>query len=104
MLESKGPPANTGFWWSFGFDIRFCELGARSVANVKSAPLVALIGGQIMRRPAFSDARRQPASAGSREALNAKDGNERDSLQENGRRIPMPMMLIIGALMGASRD
>jgi hypothetical protein len=54
-----------------------------------------------MRRPTFSDTRRQPAPAGAREH-HGKESNERDVLQENSHRIPMPMMLIIGALMGAT--
>ena len=57
-----------------------------------------------MKRPNFSDSRRQPVPASSREAVSGKEGNERDGVQENVQRIPLPMMLIIGALMGASRD
>ena len=57
-----------------------------------------------MKRPNFSDSRRQPAPAVSREAGSGKEGNERDDVPENVQRIPLPMMLIIGALMGVSRD
>ena len=56
-----------------------------------------------MRRSTFNYARRQSASASSREPLNAKECSERaGALNENTGRIPIPMMLIIGALMGAS--
>jgi hypothetical protein len=37
-VRNKGPPANTGFWWSFGFGIRFPN-AAPGAANVKSSPL-----------------------------------------------------------------
>jgi hypothetical protein len=57
-----------------------------------------------MKRPTFADSRRQPAQAGSCETVSGKECNERDGLQQNTQRVPMPMMLIIGALMGASRD
>ena len=67
--------------------------------------VVALVGGQIMRRPTFNDTRRQPAVAASREALNGKECGEHGSaIREKPSRIPLPMMLIIGALMGASSD
>ena len=56
-----------------------------------------------MRRSTFNDARRQAASASSGEPLNAKESSERAGTRnENASRIPIPMMLIIGALMGAS--
>jgi hypothetical protein len=55
-----------------------------------------------MRRPIFNDTRRQPAPAGAREVLAGKESDERDRLKENPHRIPIPMLLIIGALMGAS--
>jgi len=54
-----------------------------------------------MRRPTLSDIRRQPAPAGAREHR-GKESNERDAFKENPHRIPIPMLLIIGALMGAS--
>ena len=54
-----------------------------------------------MRRSTFNDARRQAASASSREPLNAKECSERAGANETGVRIPIPMMLIIGALMSA---
>jgi hypothetical protein len=57
-----------------------------------------------MKRPKFSDPHRQPLPAGSREAVSGKEGNEREGVRENVQRVPMPIMLIIGALMGASRD
>ncbi|SHN83088.1 hypothetical protein [Bradyrhizobium erythrophlei] len=57
-----------------------------------------------MKRPNFSDSRRQPVPASSREAMGGKEGNERDGVAENAQRVPIPMMLIIGALMGGSRD
>jgi hypothetical protein len=56
-----------------------------------------------MRRSTFNDARGQAASASSREPLNAKECSERaGTLNENAGRIPIQMMLLIGALMGAS--
>jgi hypothetical protein len=57
-----------------------------------------------MKRPNFSDSRSQPVPASSGEAVSGKEGNERDGVAENAQRVPMPMMLIIGALMGGSRD
>jgi hypothetical protein len=57
-----------------------------------------------MKRPNLGDPRRQPAPAGSREIVSGKEGCERDGVAENAQRVPMPMMLIIGALMGGSRD
>ena len=57
-----------------------------------------------MKRPNCNDSHRQPAAAGSREAVSGKEGSGREDLQESAQRVPMPMMLIIGALMGASRD
>jgi hypothetical protein len=57
-----------------------------------------------MKRPDLGDSRRQPAATGSREVVSGKEGSARDGVADNARRVPMPMMLIIGALMGASRD
>jgi hypothetical protein len=57
-----------------------------------------------MRRPTFKHAGRRPASTGAREMVHGKECNERAGHQESTSRIPMPMMLIIGALMGASID
>jgi hypothetical protein len=57
-----------------------------------------------MKRPNLGDLRRPPVPAGSREVVSGKEGCERDGVAENARRVPMPMMLIIGALMGGSRD
>jgi len=66
--------------------------------------LVALTGGQSMRRPTLNEAGRRPASAGSRDKLHGKEAGERDGRKENASRIPMPMMLIISAMMGANSD
>ena len=55
-----------------------------------------------MGRPTFNDVRRQAASASSRESLNGNECERGGVLNENAGRIPIPMMLIIGALMGAS--
>jgi hypothetical protein len=57
-----------------------------------------------MKRQNFSDSRRRPVPASSREAVSGKEGNERDGVQDSAQRVPIPMMLIIGALMGGSRD
>ena len=57
-----------------------------------------------MKRPNLSDSRRQPVPASSREVVGGKEGNKRNGVQENAQPVPMPLMLIIGALMGGSRD